>query len=682
MRAPVSPFIRMASDSEQCLYSNVQNVVMPNGKTKELRIEVSSFGTPVAKVEVRITDDTDPSLLYILHVSESDFNIIKSQQGLLVDFSNFPVHLVKLLEQCLNSVKGFLLMLEENGLESYLKVVQPIDLKNLCYIALRIARGSDAEIMRHMHNQITLMKKKLSSKEEECCCIQTQIAQLQQEMNLKDQQSEKHLMHWEEEKNKLQAKFSKEMDLVRDQLLQDRKRDLDSAAYQRENLSSKIEDLTREVTKYKNKHMQMCEKYEQAQQSIRELSLRVSSSEDMQKSMSRELADLRRVKAELESECRKRDQDLNQSRSHGDALDKEVARLRTRLSRQEGQLRQADSEQVQMKSALTRMQETVEARSDLVVQLSGDLKKANLIIKERQKDLDRMHSEIQKLVSARQEEEGKLKNMGLEMKLLRANAERDQVRIKNLEESEKNLTQQLKVANETISAKDEQHKKCGELISYLNRSLNRQHLDPSPPSTAQGPHGTSAFYNSAPSAPILYSMGASLGRAGAQGGLHASGPPLTIHGANVARNALPFSSTPLVASAAAGGTGVGTTTRRSYPGAMIHPSIQLNGGGISMETPAARPAIDRMTLSQLQAKDDGEPKRQPLSPPHASHNQPSQKGMPKGKSQSTGTLNPGLSRERRLERTSKGKVFDKENKESAAFKPSAYFQPNKIITEF
>lgn len=50
--------------------------------------------------------------------------------------------------------------------------------------------------------------------------------------------------------------------------------------------------------------------------------MRISSSEDMQKSMSKEIADLRRHKAELESEFRKKDQDLDQSRSHADALDK------------------------------------------------------------------------------------------------------------------------------------------------------------------------------------------------------------------------------------------------------------------------------------------------------------------------------------------------------------------------
>lgn len=48
LRPPVSPFMRMAQDSEQCLYSNIQNVVMPNGKTRDLRIEISGYGKPIS----------------------------------------------------------------------------------------------------------------------------------------------------------------------------------------------------------------------------------------------------------------------------------------------------------------------------------------------------------------------------------------------------------------------------------------------------------------------------------------------------------------------------------------------------------------------------------------------------------------------------------------------------------
>lgn len=50
--------------------------------------------------------------------------------------------------------------------------------------------------------------------------------------------------------------------------------------------------------------------------------MRTSSSEEMHKAISRELTDLRRHKTELESECRKKDQDINQAHSHAESLDK------------------------------------------------------------------------------------------------------------------------------------------------------------------------------------------------------------------------------------------------------------------------------------------------------------------------------------------------------------------------
>lgn len=53
------------------------------------------------------------------------------------------------------------------------------------------------------------------------------------------------------------------------------------------------------------------------------------------------------------------------------------------------------------------------------------------------------------------------------MKILRKNSERDKIRIKSLEEIEGKLQEQLKAANETISAKDEQHKKCGDCKTLM-----------------------------------------------------------------------------------------------------------------------------------------------------------------------------------------------------------------------
>lgn len=49
---------------------------------------------------MEITDDDDPYTFYTLRMSEEDFSLLKSQQGLLIDFSTFPSKFVQLVERC------------------------------------------------------------------------------------------------------------------------------------------------------------------------------------------------------------------------------------------------------------------------------------------------------------------------------------------------------------------------------------------------------------------------------------------------------------------------------------------------------------------------------------------------------------------------------------------------------
>lgn len=53
-------------------------------------------------LQIEITDEDDPYIFYSLRMSEEDFSILKSQQGLLIDFSSFPSKFVQLVERCLS----------------------------------------------------------------------------------------------------------------------------------------------------------------------------------------------------------------------------------------------------------------------------------------------------------------------------------------------------------------------------------------------------------------------------------------------------------------------------------------------------------------------------------------------------------------------------------------------------
>ncbi len=55
---------------------------------------------PHKEIALRITNDENPTFFYHLRITETDYPMIKSQQGLLVDFYGFPNQLITLLERC------------------------------------------------------------------------------------------------------------------------------------------------------------------------------------------------------------------------------------------------------------------------------------------------------------------------------------------------------------------------------------------------------------------------------------------------------------------------------------------------------------------------------------------------------------------------------------------------------
>jgi hypothetical protein len=51
-------------------------------------------------LELRLTDDSDPFFLYHMTIGEDDFHTLRTEQNLLVDFLQFPLKLIELLDEC------------------------------------------------------------------------------------------------------------------------------------------------------------------------------------------------------------------------------------------------------------------------------------------------------------------------------------------------------------------------------------------------------------------------------------------------------------------------------------------------------------------------------------------------------------------------------------------------------
>jgi hypothetical protein len=107
---------------------------------------VSSWCCPQI-LRVHISSEDDPYFLHTLEVSEEEFQSLKAEQGILVDFANFPTKLISLLEKCLSSqasdMPRFQAVLSTHTSESTFRVIETNDFKQLPHITLMFKPGND-----------------------------------------------------------------------------------------------------------------------------------------------------------------------------------------------------------------------------------------------------------------------------------------------------------------------------------------------------------------------------------------------------------------------------------------------------------------------------------------------------------------------------------------------------------
>ncbi|CAJ0965140.1 unnamed protein product [Ranitomeya imitator] len=139
-------------------------------QTVRVCIEQHTASSPVHKKDlvVRMTDDTDPFFLYNLVISEDDFQSLKLQQGLLVDFTAFPQKFIDLLYQCINEenkeVPRFLLQLSSGTVlgssPAQLDIVETNPFKHLTHLSLRLLPANDMEVKTYLATCLKCIKEK------------------------------------------------------------------------------------------------------------------------------------------------------------------------------------------------------------------------------------------------------------------------------------------------------------------------------------------------------------------------------------------------------------------------------------------------------------------------------------------------------------------------------------------
>ncbi|NXG23760.1 SAS6 protein, partial [Grallaria varia] len=482
-----------------------------------VNIELLSISNPVHKkdLSVRLTDDTDPFFLYNLVISEEDFQSLKSQQGLLVDFSAFPQKFIDLLQQCIQEqnkdTPRFLLQLISSApaldhTPVSLNVVETNPFKHLTHLCLKFLPGTDAEIKKFLANCLKCLKEdkcmleeKLRKTEED---LTRQLSYTQQSLSEKSRELDKLKNEWTSYTTTLTNKHSQELTNEKERALQAQSQYQQQHEQQKkelENLHQKsVQQLQNRLSELEVINKDLTERRYKGDSTVRELKAKLSGTEDECQRAKQEVLSLRRENTTLDAECHEKEKLINQLQTRVAVLEQEIKDKDQLVTRTKEVLDATQEQKVILEENTEEKQRHIEKLETTIKSLSAELLKANEIIKKLQGDLKTLLSKLklkntvtiqqEKLLGEKEEilqkEQRELQEVGQSLRM-------KEQEVCKLQEQLENTIQKLEESKQLLKTNEN-------VISWLNRQLSEvqmaKRLDTSASThgggrSAASPHG-------------------------------------------------------------------------------------------------------------------------------------------------------------------------------------------------
>ncbi|XP_040422228.1 spindle assembly abnormal protein 6 homolog isoform X4 [Cygnus olor] len=456
-----------------------------------VNIELLSISNPVHRKDlaVRLTNDADPFFLYNLVISEEDFQSLKSQQGLLVDFSAFPQKFIDLLQQCIHEqnkdIPRFLLQLVSSTSDLdhtpvSLNIVETNPFKHLTHLSLKFLPGNDAEIKKFLANCLKCLKEdkmileeKLKKTEED---LTRQLSYTQQSLSEKSRELDKLKNEWTSYTAALTNKHTQELTNEKERTLQAQAQYQQQHEQQKKELESlhqkSIQQLQNRLSELEVINKDLTERRYKGDSTVRELKAKLSGVDDECQRAKQEVLSLRRENTTLDAECHEKEKLINQLQTRVAVLEQEIKDKDQLVVRTKEVLDATQEQKVILEESTEKKQSHIEKLETTIRSLSSELLKANEIIKKLQGDLKTLMSKL------------KLKNTVTiqQEKLLAEKEERLQKEQRELQETGQSLRmkeqevcklqEQLEATIQKLEESKQLLKTNENVITWLNKQLN------------------------------------------------------------------------------------------------------------------------------------------------------------------------------------------------------------------
>ncbi|XP_051929388.1 spindle assembly abnormal protein 6 homolog isoform X3 [Hippocampus zosterae] len=503
----------------EAIFSKVLKVVIKcrhcNERKEHIRvtIELESSTGAICKRDllVRLTNDSDPHFLFSLTISEEDFQSLKVQQSLLIEFTSFPEMLTQLLRQCQSEQNcshprfQLLLSFDSPSLDgpAQLNVMESSSFKHLNLLSLQLAQASDKQVKDYLAACLASLK---TDKE----ALEVKLQTTEDDLTKRLHNAEQALSEKSTEMERLHLEWTLQRSSLSNELQSERQR----AAELQERLRQETQQVCRDLeSAHQRSSQQMQSRLAQLETSCAELGDRNFKNEAALRDLKSKLAGAEEERQRLEQRVGSADAELHakerlaeQLRARVAALEQEVQDKEWKMSLTQEALMATQQQQVcggplgcwraasrhplfilqgYLRKSVDDKEVQLRQFEAQVEVLAADVKKGNEIIRkfqcELQVQLDK--SKYKSTVLVMQEKIVR----DTSAKLERAQQEAQDAR-RQLDDRDRqiaSLKEQLESSGNKLSDANETLQKNERVIDWLNKLLNEKQLHEKFPETSE-----------------------------------------------------------------------------------------------------------------------------------------------------------------------------------------------------
>lgn len=460
----------------------------------QITVEMHTVTNPVTRKElvVRLTDEKDLFFLYTLKLTEEDFQSLKVQQGLLVDFGAFPQQFIGLLSVCLQEemkdVPKFIIHLVTNGNSdcstASLNVIETNPFKHLTHLSLKFLPGLDADVKEYLADCLKNLKDQnetlLQRLEHSESSLGQQLRQTREALTARSQELDSLKSEWTTRLSDLSCRHAQEMNSVREKAIKTQTEAQQRYERERRELEQAhaklVKQLESKTCDYEVANKDLTDRKYKSESTVRELKAKLSNLEEEHQRARQELQVLRRDNARLDSGHHEHEKTINQMRTRIAVMEQEVKDKEELLEKTTAMCQSEQEHKHKTEEEVEKRKRHIVKLEASIKKMSEELLKGNEIIKKLQNDIRNYHAKLKLRSQVTTEQEKLLTEKNREMEEMRRDLEAGKTSLRQLEEENRRLNESLEATMRKLEESRQLLKTNENVISWLNKQITETQM--------------------------------------------------------------------------------------------------------------------------------------------------------------------------------------------------------------